>query len=825
MNLTPYTPSVLCFKRTVLRLFILGAVFFLISEQQILAQQTATISGYIEDDASKERLISAAVFEPATGKGIVSNNYGFYSLTLKKGPVKLNISYVGYQNQEIEIDLKGDISMNFTLNSADNLQTVEVSSKKDDRIENRVQMSQTTVSIAMVKKVPVLFGEADILKVLQLMPGVQGGDDGTSGLYVRGGSPDQNLVLLDGVPVYQVSHIGGFLSVFNSDAIKNVTLTKGGFPARFGGRLSSVLEIDMKDGNLTEFHGEGGIGTLASRLTLEGPIVKNKASFMVSYRRSYIDVLMKPIIKAAARSAESGNSNFKSSSDLDLFFYDMNAKLSWRINDKHRLLLSAYAGDDKFGFSQKTTNKVNGNYDQFGGGFGWGNLVSALRWNWIVGKKLFTNTTLTYSRYNVLFGGTQASKFDTVTSSNLAQYKSGIEDFALKSDWNYILNPNHNIRFGGSITDHTYSPGAFQISAKENTRSFIDTVLGTKSIKSLDSYLYVEDELRWGALRANVGLHFSAFKVQDKTYTSLQPRVGLNYPLSPSVALKASYVIMQQYINLLTNERIGLPTDLWVPSTARVKPQDAWQAAIGVAKTFEKGFEFSTEVYYKPMDNILSYKEGANFLNLDDSWENRIVQGKGLSYGGEFLLEKKSGKTTGWIGYTLSWNTRTFKELNNGNTYPFKFDRRHDFEMVISHKLSKRWEVTGAWQYGTGNAVSLATERYRIPNGFGGSLTNLNNPLGQGYYDDQTIVTSKNSFRMPAFHRLDVNFNYERKRKRYTQIWNIGAYNAYNRPNPLFLFPATKQVDLGNGNFESRPVVRQFSLFPILPYLGLNFKF
>ena len=785
------------------------------------SQQKYTISGYIEDVSSSEKLLSAAIYDRKNSAGVVSNTYGFYSLTLPQGELNLTISYIGYKTQELTFVLRGDTTINFKMQPNAVLQEVEISAKKQNRIETRTQMGQITVPIEQIKKIPALFGEVDVLKALQMLPGVQSGGEGQNGLYVRGGSPDQNLILLDGVPVYNVSHIGGFFSVFNGDAIKNVTLTKGGFPARYGGRLSSIIEIDMKEGNMKEFHGEGGIGLIASRLTLEGPIIKDKMSFMISGRRTYIDLLARPIIKAATKADNANDPYTETNVGIDMHFYDLNAKVNYKINEKHRLFLSAYNGIDIFGAQYTEKNKqVIGNYNKTDGGFDWGNITTALRWNYLINNKLFANTTLTHSRYQVNIKAVSETQQDSSFEKFLAKYDSGIKDWGAKTDFDYVPTPNHHIRFGIGGTYHEYNPGAFNAkytAANANE----DTTLGSPKTFSFETSVYVEDEMQLGALKANVGLHASGFSVKNTFYKSLQPRLGLNYPLSNSIALKAAFTTMRQYINLLTNERIGLPTDLWVPSTEKIKPQDAWQASIGAAKTIGEDYEFSLEGYYKKMKNVISYTEGANFLDINTDWQKRITQGNGEAYGAEVFLQKKEGKTTGWIGYTLSWNNRQFDDLNNGLRYPFKYDRRHDFKAVVTHQFSKRFTLTGAWQYGTGNAVSLPTSIYKDVYG----LSQLGNNVYYSSNFDYENLSKKNDFRMPAYHRLDVNLEFSKKKKRYTRTWVLGVYNAYSRANPMYLQAGTKNVKQPDGSFKGQKVIQQVSLFPIIPSVAYNFKF
>ena len=677
-----------------IRLLLLFALF-----TTTLFSQKYTISGYISDQENGEKLITANVLDQKKLAGTVTNTYGFFSLTLPKDSVILSFSYIGYQPQEVKLYLDKDVSLEIDLSSSVSFEVVEIVGEKLEKIQESSQMSRIEVPVEQIKKVPALLGEVDVLKTLQLLPGVQSGGEGQSGLYVRGGSPDQNLVLLDGVPVYNVSHLLGFFSVFNADAIKNVTLTKGGVPARFGGRLSSVLEINMKEGNNEEFHGEGSIGFISSKLTLEGPIKKNVSSFIVSARRTYIDIFARPIAKKQAE---------KNGDELTptLFFYDLNAKLNHKINKKHRLYLSAYTGKDVFGIKSRD-NLSDGNYTVLNGGTDWGNITAAFRWNYMITNKLFANTTITHSRYKFDFDTAFEDVYNNQQDKFAARYFSGIYDWAGKVDFDFIPNPNHYIKFGASATHHTYEPGAFQFKFEVANESPIDTTLGSQDAKSWEYSAYVEDDLQFGSFKANIGLHAAAFDVDNKTYYSIQPRLGLRYLMSNNIALKASYTKMAQYINLLTNESLSLPTDLWVPSTDRIKPQDSWQVAAGIATTIWKEYEFSVEGYYKKMQNVLSYKEGADFIGPDSDWQDKVTQGDGEAYGLEVFLQKKKGKTTGWLGYTLSWNWRQFDEINSGKRYPFKYDRRHDLSLVVSHQFNDRISLTGAWIYGTGNSITL----------------------------------------------------------------------------------------------------------------------
>ncbi len=765
--------------------------------------QNFTISGYFDDSETGEKLIAANLFEAHSGAGVTSNTYGFYSLTLPKGEVELIASYIGYQPVTNKFVLDRDTTLQFTLTPNSVIEEVVVVAEKTKKIEKETQMSQVSVPVEQIEKIPALLGEVDVLKVLQLLPGVQSGGEGQSGMYVRGGSPDQNLVLLDGVPVYNVSHLLGFFSVFNSDAIKNVTLTKGGFPARYGGRLSSVIEINMKEGNNKEFHGEGSIGLISSRLTLEGPI-KDKTSFMISGRRTYADLIAKPFIKAASKS---GGTEVK----MKLYFYDLNAKINHKINDKHRIFLSAYSGSDVFGTNIKDKSS-NGDYFIEKAGIDWGNITTALRWNYQISKKLFANTTLTHSRFKFDFVAGEEEKDSSDIFQLDARYFSGIYDWAGKIDFDFIPTPNHYIRFGIGNTYHTYHPGAFTIQEQGSSDPFhID--IGQDQRFSHEFYGYLEDDIKWGALQANLGVHLSGFKEKKAQYFYPQPRIGLRYLLNNDWSIKASFATMAQYINLLTNESLSLPTDLWVPSTQKIKPQTSWQAAIGAATTIRDHLEISVEAYYKKMHNVVSYKEGANFINVEDSWENKIEQGEGTAYGAEFLVQKKFGKTTGWLGYTLSWNKRQFDNINSGKEFPYKYDRRHDIEIVVSHQLKERVNISATWVYGTGNAISLPVASYR---GYT-SAGHHGNPYTRAF----DILGEKNSFRMGAYHRLDLGIEFIKQKRWGERAWVFSIYNTYNHKNPFFIYLGTEY----NTQSGSKKVFKKVSLFPIIPAFSYRFKF
>ena len=779
-------------------------------QQSAVAQDAKyTLSGYVEDASSSERLIGATVYDKLSTSGTTTNEYGFFSLTLPAGDVELLISYVGYQEKQKNIELTEDISATYMLGNAIIFDEIVISAEEEEAIQEKTQMSQLSIPVKQLKAMPVILGETDVLKSLQLLPGVQSGGEAQTGLYVRGGSPDQNLVLLDGVPIYNVSHLLGLFSVFNADAIKTVTLTKGGFPARYGGRLSSILDIRMKEGDLNEFHGEGSIGLISSRLTLEGPINKGKTSFLLSGRRTYADLIAKPFIK-------SSNGARKPS----LYFYDLNGKIQHKISDKHRLYLSGYLGSDAFGFEEKS------DFSRDLGEIAWGNYISSLRWNWEVTPKLFINTTATLSNYDIDIFAQNEEIGAGEKQVFSAKYLSGIRDYGGKIDIDFIPSPKHYIKTGISAINHSYRPGAVSLN-ETAVNSALDTLIGAESVSSTELDAYIEDDITIGKLKVNVGLHSSAFITDNTSYTSLQPRVGLRYKLNKGLSFKASYADMTQFINLLTNESLSLPTDLWVPSTANIKPQQSRLYAAGIATTIKGEYEFSLEGYYKSMSNVISYKEGANFLfSLDDSWEDKVTQGDGESYGLELFIQKNKGRLTGWIGYTLSWNWRQFDDINNGDRFPFRFDRRHDIAVVGSYRLSDKISLAANWTYGTGNAITINTlqvptdvSNFQFPN-IDGGLVN------RQFINGPETGARKNAYRMSDFHRLDLSISFHKKKRRYERTWVIGIYNAYGRKNPFLLSSETVFTQTPEGEvIKQGKVFKERSILRFIPSISYNFKF
>jgi len=765
-----------------------------------------TISGYVYDKQSGEALISASVYDKKSMKGTITNNYGFYSLTLPGGYVELTFSFIGYVSITKKIKLDKNISINFNGEISNVLEEVKIVSKKGENVVNSTQMSVNKIPVSEIKKLPVLLGEVDIIKTIQLLPGVQSGSEGSSGLYVRGGGPDQNLILLDGVPVYNVNHLFGFFSVFNADAISSVTLVKGGYPARYGGRLSSVLDIRMKEGSIKKIKGEGSIGLIASKLTIEGPVINEKTSFIVSGRRTYIDLLSLPIQKSIPNNTATGG----------YYFYDMTAKINHRFSERSRLFLSTYMGSDKAYAKNKEKYIDNDvkyeNKSIFN--LKWGNITSALRWNYKLNDKLFSNTTFTYSKYKFDVGEkyTETKTQNNITTETLSSfnYNSGIDDITGKIDLDYYPNPTNNIKLGLGDIYHTFNPGINVYKATTNDTSTIDTSFGNRPIYAHEVFAYIEDDIRLGArLKTNIGLRYSGFSVKNKYYDAFEPRMAVRFLVNEDLSLKASYTMMTQYILLLTNSSIGLPTDLWLPVTDKIKPMQATQYAIGSAYKLNSKVDITLEGFYKEMSNLIEYKEGASFFDNTTDWQDKIEEGKGWAYGGELLIEKKKGKTTGWIGYTLSWSLRQFDNISFGEVFPYRYDRRHDISIVVMHKFSKKIDIGITWVYGTGNAVTLAVEKY--PSFFTVSETG-------GSYDSKEIehYDNRNGYRMPAYHRLDIGVNFNKDTKWGHRTWSVGVYNAYNRKNPFYL---------AFGYNNNHRVLKQYSLFPMIPSIRYSFKF
>lgn len=767
-------------KRTLpwlMTLFLVGQVLGAESDK-------VTVSGYLKDATTGEYLIGATVFEKNSYSGAVTNTYGFYSLTLEKGDCDLLFTYIGYGEVLEELDLKENTKMNISLEPAGvKLDEVVITSERKDKNVTSTQMSMETLDMKQLDKLPVLFGEKDILKTIQLLPGISTTSEGGNGFSVRGGSVDQNLILLDEAPVYSASHLMGFFSVFNADAIKGMDVYKGGIPAKYGGRASSVLDISMRDGNTQKFAGSGGLGLISSRLTLEGPILDDKMSFIVSGRRSYADIAAKgaQIIDDAAT----------------LYFYDLNTKINYRINDENRLYLSGYFGKDDFG------------YEDFG--MSWGNATGTLRWNHLFSARLFSNTSLIYSNYDYGF-----AVGDDIEMS------SGIVDYGIKQDFTYFLNPENTMKFGFNSTNHTFDPGQLVATG------MLDLEIVLEKKKAIESGVYVSNEQKFNSrFSADYGVRLSMFnqigegtaktynddnEVIDsvyygkgelmQSYYGFEPRLAMNYILTPKSSVKASYNRMSQYLHLMSNSTSGQPTDTWTPSTTNIKPLTVNQVAVGYFRNFfDDQYEFSVETYYKDMKNVTDYKDGAD-ITLNEDLESYVLQGDGRSAGLEFYVKKRFGRMTGWLSYTLSRTENQIDGINDGEWYATKLDKTHDISIVGSYQMTDRMSLAGTWVYYTGNAVTF--------------------PSGKYEYDGKvwSYYTERNGYRMPSYHRFDLNLHLLGKsRKRFETSWDFSVYNAYNRLN-AYTISFRESMD-EPGTTEAV----KLSLFGIVPSISWNFKF
>lgn len=789
----------------VLRVVAFLSFFFLFIFCQ--AQQSRfTLYGYVEDSATGEKLPGASILIANSKTGTTTNNYGFFSITLPSKEIDLIITSIGFRPFQQTINLNANKELKVKLSADGNLDAVVVSAKTQS-IQQQTQMSRVSVPVTMIKSMPRFLGETDVLKTLQLLPGVSQGSEGSSGILVRGGGPEQNLILLDGTPIYNPSHFLGIFSTFNGDAIKNVELYKGGFPARFGGRLSSVVDLVMKDGNMKTFQGEGSIGLLASNLTLEGPVKKDKTSFLVSGRRTYLDLLAEPIAKSVS------DGELK---DLGVYFYDLNAKLHHIFSNKDRLFASYFSGQDIFRVKNKSAGTNSS--ETTDANVRWGNTIGTLRWNHVFNTRLFANTLLNYTRYKFLsdfiIEQIEQNKHNLVR----AKYLSSIEDIGIRTDFDFRPTPNHSLKTGVSGTLHNFSPGALSLKAGDATKPQIALNFKNQVQQSPELSVYIEDD--WmisNFLKVNLGVHASTFKAKTKWYSSVQPRLGFRFLLPGDIALKGSYSQMTQYIHFLTNNSSTLPTDLWVPSTDLVKPMRSTQYALGLARTFFNGrLEASIEGYFKNMNGVIEYFDGASYINSSvDAWDTKVEAGEAQARGLELLFQKKTGKTTGWVGYTLSRSDRHFPTINFGKKFFYKYDRRHDFEVAVVHKFNPRIEVSGTWQFQTGSPFTLPVAQYESVDGK--SITNPTSWLGPiNYYG------GRNEFRLLNYHRFDIGITFIKKRKNYERAWNLSVYNAYNQRNPFYYYMG--QNDTG-GLASNERVLKGITLLPIIPGISYRIKF
>ncbi|MEN9612676.1 MAG: hypothetical protein RLZZ628_3490 [Bacteroidota bacterium] len=749
-----------------------------------LKAQNFTVSGTIRDAKTGEELIGASiVVQELAGIGITCNEYGFYSLTLKSGSYTLKTSFIGYQPTSHKIVLDKNLKLDINLSNGTELQEVVVAARKQDENVTKAQMGVEKLDVAEIAKIPVLFGEKDVLKTLQLLPGVKSAGEGSSGFYVRGGSADQNLILLDEAPVYNASHLLGFFSTFNSDAIKDVTLIKGNSPAQYGGRLSSVLDVKMNEGNDKAYQVKGGIGVISSRASVEGPIQKEKSSFLITARRTYADVFLKLSDK------------FK---DNRLYFYDFNAKANYRIDDKNRVFVSGYFGRDNLG--------LGNNF-----GIDWGNKTGTLRWNSILNPKLFSNTSVIYSDYNFNIKVNAGGTGFTINSQ--------IQDWNLKQEFQYFPNTENSWRFGFNSIHHTLTPSRFKTDSAggqpQISRYALENAIYANNTYSINANLNLDYGLRLSSYSILGGdtynLYQNGVKSDSvvlakgnwgKTYINIEPRLSMSYKLTGYSSIKIGYSRNTQNLHLLSNSTSTSPTDQWIGNSYNIKPEISDQIGLGYFRNFaDNAFEFSVETYYKSMQNQVDYKNGAD-INAATDVESELLFGKGRAYGLELYLKKKTGRFTGWLSYTLSRTERQINGISNGNWYAAKQDRTHDISIVGMYQLSPNWSLSANWVYYTGSAVTFPSGKYSIN--------------GKTIY----YYTERNGYRMPAYHRLDLGATYEKKRfGRYQSSWNFGVYNAYARENAYTI------TFEDNPNDPTRTQAVQTALFKLVPSVTYNFKF
>lgn len=758
------------------------------------AQDKVTISGYITDSYSGERLIGATIYHDGRSAGTVTNNYGFFSLTGETGNNWLTTRFVGYEPGNLNIITSKDTLITIELKRGVAIEEIEVHGRAFQESNPEISsLSHPRVTIEMVESTPVILGEKDILKTLQYLPGIKQSAENTAGINVRGGSNDQNLILLDGIPVYNVNHLLGFFSVFNPDAIKNVSLFKGGIPARYGGRLSSVMDISMKEGNLKNSRTTFSISPVAGRITHEAPIKQDTAAYIISLRRTFFDL---PLMAFQKLSGTNGTFAYH--------FYDLNAKANWIVDTKNRLYLSVYAGKDV----QHVDTPENPESNKTKYRYRWGNVASSLRWNKAFSSSVFANTSFYYSRFTHNELGKSGTGDDEVTFQNTTT----LADACLKSDFDFYVADNYILRWGGSFSYLSFSPYIIQERSSQR-----DTTLNKQNKTNAgQTDFYIENALKSGRFSLNFGLRLSGYFTAHKNYINLQPRVALNYSFLNNLNISGSYIHMVQNTHLLTNSSLGMPTELWVASTDRIGPERSRQFSLGFSKHLLHGVSLGAEAYYKWLNDVVRFEEGASFINPQElDWEDNVVVGNGRAYGLELEAKKEEGQFTGIMSYTLSWSERKFNELNNGNWFPFKYDRRHDFSILAGYKLKESYKTTKSISLGftfqSGNNLSLPDMEYE---GMPTPGTEFDTD-GHVYPWLQTKQTyeNPNNFKMPPFHHLDIGYNIVKQKtdsKRVT--WSFSVYNVYNRMNPWYYYKDGENV-------------KQVSLFPIVPSVGFKYEF
>ncbi|MCD7937873.1 MAG: TonB-dependent receptor, partial [Tannerellaceae bacterium] len=765
--------------------------------------QQYTISGFIRDSVTYESLIQATLVEQITGKGVVTNNYGFYSITLPAGEVILSSSYVGYDPKEIRFILSKDTLLELTLLPISAMQEIVVRAVSSSGLESS-RMGNLQLHTAQFMKTPVLFSEPDPVKTLHLTPGVAFGTEAFTGMYVRGGGGDENLFLIDGIPIYHTSHVGGIFSTFNPDIIKHVDFYKGGFPARYGGRLSSVMDIRLNEGDMKEYHGSAGIGLISAKAHFEGPLVKDRTSFNIAFRRTWLDAITTPILAIANRRREDGGKYF-----VGYSFYDLNTKINHLFTPRSRLYLNFYMGQDRLRYEESYQYYGYDVPQDNGLIWRWGNLLAAVNWTYVFNSRLFANFNVAYTRYK-----SKMSDWETLSYwngkdsySTEENRNSGIENIGYKIDFDYQPHIDHAIKFGTDYLFHIYQPeqlkeisGIYEgVEWQKRGSSFIDEHLSGHELS-----LYAEDDWRihekW---KLNIGGRGVLYHVQDSAYFSFQPRISARYLWKENLSLKASYAKMNQYNHQLSNTYLQLPSAIWVPVTKKIRPMSSHQVSVGAYYKLKQTWDLSAELYYKKMNHILEYKDYSSLFPEYVKWDEKVSMGSGRSYGVEYMIRKPEGRTTGWLAYTLSWSDRYFPDgnVNEGKRFPDRYDNRHKINVTVNHTFNKTWDMSIAWVYTSGNRASVKVDGYDPPQ--------IDGEYPGSYFPE--AIYKKNAVKMRAYHRMDVSFNYYRpKKKGRMGIWNISFYFLYCRMISFALVLTTVQT-------RCKATFREVGLMPLIP--------
>lgn len=783
-----------------------------------------SISGVLRDARNGEPLIGANVLEQRSGLGTSTNEYGFFSLSLPYGAVELLCSYVGYQAEERAFALQKDTRMDMALKPELTLSEVEVIGQRSLSAvlsSQEADGSGKVLSAQRVQQLPALAGESDVVRALHLLPGVQTGTDGIGGMHVRGGNDGQNLIMIDGVPVYNISHAAGLFSIFNTNAVRTATLYRGHFPARFGGRLSSVLDIRTKDGNKHEYHAQGDIGLLSARFTAEGPIIKDKSSFIISARKSLINWYLNPLAASLQSTPEERR--------LSYDFYDLNAKLDLQLSSKDRLYVSVYQGRDHYqnsGLSTDTLSIFDASVsepayfisrEQFNDRMEWANRVSSLQWTHLFGDRLFTRFTASHSALDLGIGYVDADSLLALSTQSLTDrrvdigdYQSKIKDFSLRLDADYRVQPGYTMRFGWNLTQHFITPGVLDLQVVEKADTVVNAPrLSGREVAATEYAAYMEHISELGrGFTLNAGLYGALFSVEKQHYASVQPRLSLSWAPSSQFTVRGYGGRMAQFLHLLSNTALGLPASIWVPSTARIRPQQSWHTGAAFHWRFKEGWQLSGDLYYKNMRHLLTYSEGAQLIN---DWESNVAFGKGEAYGMELVLEKAKGLTTGWLSYGLAWANRQYDRINNGVAYPYRYDRRHSLKVAAVHRFADWLEASASWSFSTGLAFSLPQGQYTVFVPGVGPV----NAVDYGF---------KNDFRMPYDHRLDLGLNMYIETGRVRHKINLSVYNAYNRSNPLYYDLRVRYVSDGAA-IEQQRSFTPVTLIPFMPAFNYAIRF